>query len=141
MVWFAEAYSEPRETFKMERFVELLSQKVPSTEFRIRPWFVRTLSTTRELLYQNFSVFCMKLNDLDAPHQNASPHSSISTSFSPVAFTNVGIRPKNFLTFSFNPFVTLLRKFKAIPSASPTLLNLNPEYHSKNGKIFIKSAI
>ena len=25
------------------------------------------------------------------------------TSFSPITFTNVGISPKNFLTFSFNP--------------------------------------
>ena len=29
-------------------------------------------------------------------------------SFSPVTSTNVGISPKNFLTCSFNPFVTLL---------------------------------
>ena len=134
MVWFAEAYSEPRETLRWSVLWNCFRKKFHLrcfTEFRIRRWFVRTLSTTRELSYQNFSVFCVKLNDLDAPHQNASPHSSLSTSFSPVAFTNVGIRPKNFLTFSFNPFVTLIRKFKAIPSASPTLLNLNSEYHSK----------
>ena len=30
------------------------------------------------------------------------------TSFSPVTSTNVGIRPKNFLTFSYNPFATLM---------------------------------
>ena len=30
------------------------------------------------------------------------------TSFSPVTSTNVGISPENFLSFSFNPFVTLL---------------------------------
>ena len=28
------------------------------------------------------------------------------TSFSPVTSTNVGISPENFLSFSFNPFVT-----------------------------------
>ena len=28
--------------------------------------------------------------------------------FSPVTSTNVGISPKSFLTFSFNPFVTLV---------------------------------
>ena len=30
-----------------------------------------------------------------------------STSFTPVNSTNVGISPKNFLTFIFNPFSTL----------------------------------
>ena len=30
------------------------------------------------------------------------------SSFSPITSTNVGIRPQNFLTFSFNPFVTLV---------------------------------
>ena len=30
------------------------------------------------------------------------------TSFTPVTSTNVGLRPQNFLTFSFNPFDTLL---------------------------------
>ena len=30
------------------------------------------------------------------------------TSFSPVTSTNVGIRPENFLTFSFNPFERLV---------------------------------
>ena len=32
----------------------------------------------------------------------------LPTSCSPVASTNVGIIPKNFLTFSFNPFATLV---------------------------------
>ena len=31
-----------------------------------------------------------------------------STSFFPVTSTNVGISPQNFLTFSFNPFSTLV---------------------------------
>ena len=30
------------------------------------------------------------------------------TSFSPVTSTNVGFNPQNFLTFSFNPFTTLV---------------------------------
>ena len=30
------------------------------------------------------------------------------TSFSPVTSTNVGISPKNFLTFRFNPLATLV---------------------------------
>ena len=32
----------------------------------------------------------------------------LPTSFSPVTSTNVGFGPQNFLTFSFNPFVTLV---------------------------------
>ena len=31
-----------------------------------------------------------------------------ATSFSPVTSTSVGISPKNFLTFSFSPFATLM---------------------------------
>ena len=30
------------------------------------------------------------------------------TSYSPITYTNVGVSPKNFLTFSFNPFATLV---------------------------------
>ena len=51
------------------------------------------------------------------------------TSFSPVTSTNVGISPQNFLTFSFNPFATLVQNF--VPSASPKLLNLNETTHQK----------
>ena len=47
---------------------------------------------------------------------------SSPTSFSPVTSTNVGISSKNFLTFSFNIFATMVWNFKAIPSASPKLL-------------------
>ena len=53
------------------------------------------------------------------------------TSFSPVTPTNVGFGPKNFLTFSFNPFATLVQNFKFVPSASPKLLNLNQDHPSK----------
>ena len=48
-----------------------------------------------------------------------------ATSFFPVTFTNVRFSPKNFLNFSFNPFATLVKNLKAMPSASPKLLNLN----------------
>ena len=33
---------------------------------------------------------------------------ALSTSFSLVTSTNLGISPQNFLTFSFDPFVTLV---------------------------------
>ena len=41
------------------------------------------------------------------------------TSFSPVTSTKVGFGPQNFLTFSFNPFATLVQNCKFVPSASP----------------------
>ena len=34
------------------------------------------------------------------------------TGISPVTATNVGFVPQNFLTFSFNPFATLVQNFK-----------------------------
>ena len=53
------------------------------------------------------------------------------TSFSPVTSTNIRFGPQTFLTFSFNPFATLLQNFKFVFSASPKLLNLNEEHPSK----------
>ena len=53
------------------------------------------------------------------------------TSFPPVTSTNVGMSPKNLLTFSFNPFATLVLNFKSKPSASLKLLNLNEKHPSK----------
>ena len=47
------------------------------------------------------------------------------TSFSAVASTNVGIKPKKFLDFNFNPFDRLVDNLKFVPSDSPKLLNLN----------------
>ena len=55
--------------------------------------------------------------------------------------TNVGNNPQNFLAFSFNPFATFVQNVKAIPSASPKLLNLNQEHPLKIvffGQILIK---
>ena len=60
-----------------------------------------------------------------------------STSFSLVTSTNVGIIPKNFLTFPFNPFATLVSNFKFVPRASPKLLCLNQDHPSK--KCFFRS--
>ena len=50
--------------------------------------------------------------------------------FSPVTSIDVRISPKNFLTFSFNTFTTLVQNFKVIPSASPILLTLNHQHPS-----------
>ena len=61
------------------------------------------------------------------------------TSFFPVTSTNVEIDPYNFLTFSFNPFATLVQKFKFVSSASPKLLNLNQDHSSKKAIFLVKS--
>ena len=61
------------------------------------------------------------------------------TSFFPVTSTNVGISPKNFLTFNFNPFATLVQNFKFVPSASLKLLNLNQDHPSKKAIFLVKS--
>ena len=61
------------------------------------------------------------------------------TSFSPVTSTNVGFGPQNFLTFSFNPFATLVQNFKFVPSVSPKLLNLNQDHPSKKTIFLVKS--
>ena len=59
----------------------------------------------------------------------------LPTSFSSVTSTNVGFGPKNFLTFSFNPFGTLVQNFKFVPSASAKLLNLNQDHPSKKARL------
>ena len=61
------------------------------------------------------------------------------TKFSQVTSTDVGISPKNFLTFSFNSFVTLVSNFKFVPSDTPKLLNLNQDHPSKKEVFLIKS--
>ena len=61
------------------------------------------------------------------------------TSFFPVTSTNVGFGPQNFLTFSFNPFATLLQNVKFVPSTSPKLLNLNQDHPSEKAIFLVKS--
>ena len=58
---------------------------------------------------------------------------------SPETSTNLGISLKNFLTFSFSPFATLVWNFKFSPSASPKLFNLNQDHPSKKVGFFVKS--
>ena len=55
----------------------------------------------------------------------------IEASFSPVFSTNVGISHQNYLNFSFNPFVALVKTFKFVPSVSPKLLISNQNHSSK----------
>ena len=62
-----------------------------------------------------------------------------ANSFFPLTSTNVGIGPYNFLTFSFNPFATIVQNFNFAPSASPKLLNLNKDHSSKKAIFLVKS--
>ena len=52
-------------------------------------------------------------------------------SFSAVTSTNIGLSPQNILSFTFNPFATLVLNFKVIPSANPKLFQLNQDHPSK----------
>ena len=61
------------------------------------------------------------------------------TSFSPVTSTNVGISSKNFVTFIFSPFGTLVNNFKLLSSASPKLLNFIQDHSSKKAVFMVKS--
>ena len=61
------------------------------------------------------------------------------TSLFPVTSTNVRISPQNVLIVSFNPFATLVQNLKFLPSASPTLLNLNQDHSSKKAIFLVKS--
>ena len=58
------------------------------------------------------------------------------TSFFPVTSSNVEFSPPNFLTFSFNPFATLVENFKFVPFAYLKLLNLNQDHPSKKKRFF-----
>ena len=60
------------------------------------------------------------------------------TSFSSVTSAKVGISIQKFLTFSFNPFATLVKNVKFLPSASPKLLNLNQGHPSKKAVFLVK---
>ena len=85
-----------------------------------------------------FSIFTYNLNVNpihDGGRQNALP-----TSFSPVTSTNVGISPQNFLTFSFNPYATVVQNFKFLRSTCPKLLNLNQGHPSKKVTFLLTSS-
>ena len=78
-----------------------------------------TIKNGFELVSRLIPQFEMKVNFLQVGGQKGPPP---STSFSLVTSTNVGVSPKNFLTFHFNHFATLVPNFKTIPTASPKLV-------------------
>ena len=75
----------------------------------------------RSLNTLNYSGFCFQGMEKRDEQQG------FLASFSPGTFPNVEINPQNFLTFSFNPFATLLQIFNDIPGTSPILLSLNQD--------------
>ena len=78
-------------------------------------WKKRCLS--KEVLYRNLKWF----NPIEDGGRGGGRQKAPlpPTSFSPVISTNAKFGPKNFLTFSVNPFDTLVQNFKFVPSASP----------------------
>ena len=83
-----------------------------------------------------FSIY-LTINSIQDGGRAKSPPAT--TSFSPATSTNVGFGHQHFLTFSFNPFATLVQDFKFVPSASPKLLNLNQDHPSKKAIFLVKS--
>ena len=75
------------------------------------------------------------------PIQDGGGKKAPPTSFSPVTSTNAETSPKNFLTFSFNAFVTLVWNFKFVTSASPKLLKLNQDHPSKKKNVFLVKSL
>ena len=101
------------------------------------PYETTLLSITLFYIYRTRkgSFHCTFFNPIqDGVGQKGPP-----TSFFPVTSTNVRIGPQNFLTFSFNPFATLVQNFKFVPSASPKLLNLNQDHPSGKAIFPVKS--
>ena len=71
------------------------------------------------------------LNTLRKNIPNCETKKAPLSSFPPVTTKNVGIRPKMFLTFSFNPFATLVQSFMFVPSVNHKSLNLNKDHSSE----------
>ena len=89
-----------------------------------KPWYCQCTPPSQR------DIACMKLQS-DYSFNPIRGKNPPSTRFPTVTSINVGIRPQNFLTFTFNHFVTLVQNFRTIASAIPKLLNLNQEHHSK----------
>ena len=71
---------------------------------------LESVSKNVELLQQNSSYLQEELtsNPIQMGGRGGGEQKVPRTSFSPVTSTNVEISPQNFLTFSFNPFATLV---------------------------------
>ena len=97
-------------------------------------WNTLVLKIVKYLLWgyvRKQSQFLRIISYYFNPIQHGGQKAPPPTSFSAVTSTNVWFGPQNFLTFSFNPFVTLVQNFKFVPSASPKLSNLNHDRSSK----------
>ena len=86
------------------------------------------------LILELIELLCMLTLFRTTGGQKAPP----PTSFPSVTSTNGGFGPQTFLTFSFNPFATLVQSFTFAPTASPILLNLNQDHPSKKAIFLVK---
>ena len=78
-------------------------------------FFKDTSATLSGISFISTLIYLKEINTLHSnlkfnlnPNQDGVAKKHLPTSFSPVTSTKVGIRPQNLLTFSFNPFVTLV---------------------------------
>ena len=71
--------------------------------------FFLSINVSAEVLGPAGVLFNDVLSDLDFNPIQDGGAKGPPTSFSPVTSTNVGFGPQNFLTFSFNPFATLVQ--------------------------------
>ena len=71
---------------------------------KINEWALRQKMSFNPDLNKQAQEVILTLFRMRGPKRSPSP----PTSFSPVTSTNVGIIPQNFLTFSYNPFATLV---------------------------------
>ena len=82
-----------------------------------------------------FTEICFNINTefltLFRTGGKKAPTTHPPTSFSPLTSASIGISSQNILTFSLNPYLTLVQNLKAIIFNSK-LLNLNQEHPSKN---------
>ena len=100
-------------------------------------FFGKTISLP-SLLCFHFSIY-LTINPIQDGGGGGGQKAHPPTSYSPATSTNVGFGHQHFLTFSFNPFATLVQNFKFVPSASPKLLNLNQDHPSKKAIFLVKS--
>ena len=82
--------------------------------------------------------YAMNFNPIrDGGHKGAPPPPPYQ--FFSCNFYKRRIWPQDFLTFSFNPFPTLVQNFKFVSSPSPKLLDLNQNHSSKRAIFLVES--
>ena len=113
--------------------IEIKKEILSSYQLKFADFYDIPIGNFKKLVPKFFvkKIVLRKLKTLFNPFQDEGGKPSPSTRFSPATFTRRRITHQNILTFSFDPFAKLVYSFKAIPSASIQLLNLNQDHLSK----------